>query len=298
MPEVTAPPSPPATPPTPTDGLYAGGKIKGPEALEKATREITTKLELPPLPEGPLFGDGKAFKDVMALEADYLSKEKLLGRLGNTKPPETPAAPAPKPADPPKPGQMPTIPDPAQEADDDTDFAGIVKSAGLDMETLEKTWDEKGELLPEHYKALKAKGYGKKVVNEIAQNAKITKTTLVTQTLSQLDEIAGGTDARENMLKWAGSFYKGQELDAVRRGIQTVGSAVQTMKQIAFDFHKNAPGAGTRPLISGGTPPPAPAVGPYTDPKEYLAVQNKKGQWTPEETARYQATNPNILLKM
>lgn len=301
MPEVVVPPAAPPTPPTPTDGLYAGGKIKGPEALEKATREITAKLELPPLPEGPLFGEGKLFKDIMAVEADYLSKEKLLGRLGNVKPPETPAAPtatAPKPAETSKPGQMPTIPDPGQEADDDLDFEGIVKSVGLDITVLKKTWKEKGELLPSDYAALKTKGYGKKAVNDIARNADIAETTLVNQTLAQLDEIAGGTEARDNMLKWSASFYKGAELDAVKRGIQTVGSAVQTMKQIAFDFNKNAPGAGTRPLVSGANPPAAPAVGPYTDPKEYLAVQNKKGEWTAEETARYNATNPNILLKM
>lgn len=305
MPEATvtptaAPPADPSAPntPPPTDGIYANGKFKGPAALEQAAREITTKLELPPLPEGPLFGEGKVFKDIIAVEAYYVAQDKILGRLSNAKPAE-PAAPAPapkpKPADPP--GQMPTIPDPVQTADDDLDFEGVVKSAGLDMAVLKKTWKEKGELLPTDYAALKAKGYGKKAVNDIARNADIAETTLVTQTLAKLDEIAGSTDARQTMLNWAGTFYKGEELESMRRGINNTNTAVQAMKVIESDFRKNAPGTGSRPLVGGTAPPPSPAVGPYTDVEEYRAVLNKSNP-TPEEQARFNATKPSILLGM
>lgn len=297
MPEVIVSPAPtptaPTTPPTPTDGLYAGGKIKGPEALEKATREIVTKLELSPLPDGPLFGDGKPFKDVTALEAHYLAHEKILGRLSNTpKVEEKPSASVAKVDD--KLAQLPSLPDPKAAVDDDMDLEGVTKSAGLDWAVVEKQFEEKGELTSEQYAAYKAKGYPKKVVNQIAANAKVAKDATVARVVAQLDEIAGGRESRDRMLEWAGTFYQATERDAINRGIKNPNTAVQTMKVIESDFRKNARGADSRPIISGGTPPASPVVGPYTDPAEYRAILNKPNP-TAEEAARFAATNANIL---
>ncbi len=71
-PPADPPTDPPATPPNPT--LYAG-KYTSPEALEKATRDLSGKLEIMVAPEGtPLYGKGTPFTDVMQHCADELGR--------------------------------------------------------------------------------------------------------------------------------------------------------------------------------------------------------------------------------
>jgi hypothetical protein len=290
-PETPAPPEnvPPAAEGTP---IYAG-KFKSPQELERATREIRKKLEMPDLPDGPLFGPGTPHKDVTGLATEYQGFEKLLGKTSAR--PAAPAVPALQPGELPAIPEPPKTPPPATPAvDDDADVDTVIAKAGLTKADLGRQWAAEGKLTEAQYAALKAQNYPRKVVDTFLASDFAIKKAAAADAVAQINTLAGGEQQRQVVLEWAGAHYPPD--DPIRQDIKNPGRAVAAMKQILYDYQRRTESANSRPTVSGD-PAPSAAGAPYTSLKEYSDVlaRMNRGQATPEEQRRFLATNKNKL---
>lgn len=300
---VVTPPGAPPAEPAANHGdqpVYAG-KYHGPEALERATREITDKLGLPKLPDGALYGQGKSFADIFALENDYKAKEGLLGRLGNATKPAEPAAP--KAADPAKPAEMPKIAPPAPAADPHANLKGrekVLAKAGLSdkVTEMDAQWKAKGELLPEHYAGFEKAGHDRDVVDDYFRLNAVAQESTVGRVMQEIDGLSGGPDKTQTLIQWAGQHYTAAETADLNKRLASTAHAVGAMKQIMFDHSRFVGSNGAAPLASGTAPSPRTTAA-YSDPGEYKKARDRvlNGLATAEERSRFQATDPHILMK-
>lgn len=291
----------PATPPAPEpDPAMFAGKFKGIPALEEGFKNLHKQLTLPPLDAAkPIFGAGGLYTDAAELEKAYLHLEKVQGALGNAaKPPEPKPAVKPEPAKP----ELPKLETPAPVVPiidaDDLDYEKIVESAGLKMPDLEKQWEEKGELTAEQYAALKAKGRGRKEVDRNIRNEIVARTHEVARVVGEIETLSGGRDKFEVVKQWAatGGHYTAAQIAALDAGLQNTRTTVATWKQVLFDYA--AKNGQPSPALVQGRPPAATGAA-YSDPAEYQKVHEKMatGTATPEEKARYGATDPHLMLR-
>lgn len=300
-PTVVTPPGAPA--PSGSMGVptYAG-KYQGPEALERATREITESLGLPKLPDGPLFGPGKQFADVMALEADYKAKESLQGRLGNAKK-EAAAAETP-PATPLKPGEMPKIQPPATPAAttddlDNVDYGQVLTKAGLTEEQVATEWKEgNGKLKDETYAKLKTAGWGRKIVDRFIGAETVSREATVGRVMQEIDTLSGGPEKTATLVQWAGTHYGAAEVEDLNKRLGSTLHAVAAMKQIMFDHARVVGSSGSRPLVNGSGPAQTTTAG-YTSGDDYRKALERvrSGTATAEDRARIANTDKNLALR-
>jgi len=157
------------------------------------------------------------FKDQAALEAAYTELSKKLG------------------------GDKPTVQQ-VQEA---------VKTAGLDMNALNREFAEKGELSAESLTALAAKGITKTMVDAYVGGLKAQ----ATQQRASLAEVAGGEDGLTNVYEWAKANITPQEIAAYNAVIATgnMDAAKLALHGIVGRF---TAATGKEPsLVSGETAP-------------------------------------------
>ena len=225
------------------------------------------------------------YRSVDDLVKGYKELESRLGRSPEAQG-STPEPAGDQPEGQPDPAPEP--PPPPQSVDD------VLERAGLQQSDLVSEWNTNGRLSDQQYESLAKQGYPRDVVDSFyrGQQAQLDTITRQAQT------IAGGEQALENMLSWAGKALDEQsqnDLDARLQNPRTAIEAVQALKQ-QYDAAIRA--TGSRPLLGGGTPPPAP-VG-FTDPAEYrqfIRDVTKNGRTpTPAELERIRATPRQVTM--
>jgi hypothetical protein len=285
--------------------VFAGGKIKGPAALETATREINKKLGFDDFPEGPLFGKGAPFKDIVALETHYLKAEQLMGRLSSK---EKPAPSKEKlPETPDKLGIEaeaeiePTAPNAAGKRG----YEAVLEKAGLagkEKELFQK-FQKNGKLHDDDYAAFAKAGRDKDEINSFlsGQVAIAAREADRIQTIhTKADTVAGGREQHKVLREWARSNMDPAWL---RRWSEISASDPdrypEMIQLINAEYQKKNGSDRSRPLVNG-TPAATPAAGgPITTYAEYKVILDKvtNGTATPAEQRRFAATSPQIAIR-
>lgn len=106
-----------------------------------------------------------------------------------------------------------------------------VKDAGLNMETLQKEYSEKGELDTKSYEALEKVGITKQYVDNYIAGQQ----ALAEQTAAEIKETVGGTEAYNDMVSWAANNMTDGERQAYNKAVnspdkETVKLAVNALK--------------------------------------------------------------------
>lgn len=184
-------------------------EIKAEEtAGEQPVVEQTTQ-ETQPTQSKPE-GLPEKFNSVEELAKSYAELEKKLGEQSQPKPRPSPSNPNPNSLE------------VAENA---------VKDAGLDMNTLQQEYSEKGELDAKSYEALEKVGITKQYVdNYIAGQQAIAN-----QMASEIKGTIGGDEAYNEMVQWAASNMSDSEKQAYNKAVnspdkETVKLAVTALK--------------------------------------------------------------------
>lgn len=89
----------------------------------------------------------------------------------------------------------------------------VVESAGLDMESLQSEFAEKGELTQDSIDKLEGVGISKDIVNQYIQGQQ----AVAQQIESEVKGIAGGNDGYSDMITWAKENLSADEVSAYNR---------------------------------------------------------------------------------
>jgi hypothetical protein len=205
----------------------------------------------PPAPApsapAPVEGLPEKFKSVADMAKAYAELEKKLGQ-----------APAPKPED--KPATPPAddksklaIQQPADNPDADA-AKKVVTDAGLNFEALNTEFAEKGELSPETYSALEAKGLPKAVVDSYIEGQKAIAARQVAEYDNAAFAQAGGEEKFREMTKWAATGLTAAEATAFNEAVDS--GNVDKLRLAVSDLKSKFESAvGTQPtLLRGGAP--------------------------------------------
>lgn len=315
MPEAPVTPSPPAIPPTvvPAPGAENAppqpatpplilNRFKDVQALERADREITVAIGLPPLPQDALFGPGRLYPDAVAMESAYKQKEVILSKM---KAPEKPATPLADPLKPGEPVQIkpPPVPPTPSAVPDSKGFDGLLKKAGLTKAELYTEFNKNGRLTEEQYTKAAAVGWDKDLTNEVVGAQVVAFQTQRADIRRQIDEAAGGEQKRDAVLAWAGTHYatKPEELSDLNQRLDDIrpGRAVGAMKQMVAEWKESNGSTNSNPVVNSGGPAPSSDSGALKTAKEFADIHAKivQGSATPAEIARFNKTDPNIALR-
>jgi hypothetical protein len=106
-----------------------------------------------------------------------------------------------------------------------------VKDAGLNMETLQQEFSEKGELDTKSYEALEKVGITKQYVDNYIAGQQ----ALAEQTATEIKDTVGGTEAYNDMVSWASNNMTDGERQAYNKAVnspdkETVKLAVNALK--------------------------------------------------------------------
>lgn len=228
---------------TPTP-KYAG-KFADEAALATGINNIRTRLGAEPLAN--VLGEGGTYKTPAEAEIEYKALERLAGSI-------KPAA---------KPDGKPTEPlkiATEAPAEADQDVPAILTKAGLNQADLETTWQEKGDLTPEQYDAIRkarpslTKGDIKLIAQGMAATA-IVRNQSVEASIAESQKVVGGKEQLDNLLASAKSFVTdAAELADFNRRLSDPKLAVGAVRDLAAR-HAAEVGAGrSQPLLRGGTP--------------------------------------------
>jgi hypothetical protein len=153
------------------------------------------------------------FNSVEELAKSYSELEKKLGEQSQQRP-------------------SPAEPNPNTDNKSTLEVAeNAVKDAGLNMETLQQEYSEKGELDTKSYEALEKVGITKQYVyNYIAGQQ-----ALAEQTATEIKDTVGGTEAYNDMVSWAANNMTDGERQAYNKAVnssdkETVKLAVNALK--------------------------------------------------------------------
>lgn len=164
------------------------------------------------------------FKSIEDMAKAYAELEK---KLGSPKP----AAEAPKADAPKNPLEALKLPDgkPAEAAPEATPEAAAkaVADAGLDMKALNAEFAQHGDISPESYKALEAKGISK----EIVQGYIAGQVALAEKMTADLYSVAGSEEKFQAMHEWSATHLSDAEKDAVNK---TIASGDHNAIKLAF----------------------------------------------------------------
>jgi hypothetical protein len=106
-----------------------------------------------------------------------------------------------------------------------------VQDAGLNMETLQQEYSEKGELDTKSYEALEKVGITKQYVDNYIAGQQ----ALAEQTATEIKDTVGGTEAYNDMVSWAANNMTDGERQAYNKAVnspdkETVKLAVNALK--------------------------------------------------------------------
>lgn len=187
-----------------------------PESNQSQTQQETQSTQSRPegLPE--------KFKSVTDMAKSYAELEKKLGEQSQQKQNEYPNRPSA------------SDPNPAVVKKNNASLEvaeTAVKDAGLNMETLQKEYSEKGELDDKSYKALEKVG----ITRQYVDNYIAGQQALAERMASEIKGTVGGDDAYTEMVDWAASNMSDSEKQAYNRAVnspdkETVKLAVTALK--------------------------------------------------------------------
>lgn len=178
-----------------------------PKGAPQAEQKAPDPAQLPsdgdtPQGDAPAKLAGK-FETPADLEKAYLELQKKLG--------EAPKAPEQKSEDGPK------IPDVA-----DVDAAKqAVTNAGLDFESLNKEWAEKGTLADESYAKLEKSGIPKAMVDAFIEGQKAVQAAKISEIQSAVHAEVGGPDKYGEMIQWAAQGLDAGQKAAFNKAIDS-----------------------------------------------------------------------------
>lgn len=275
------PATPAAVPPAGPDPAKFAGKYATPEALEQGVHEARAKLGLE-VHQGPVFGNGGMYADVVAAERGYLDMQTLISRgaPAATPAPTTPAPAPGQPAAPAAPAQpQPGIKIAATTPAADPTVEQIVQSAGLTTDDLVNTYAQSGALTVDHYAALQKQGYGRQAVDAfIAGQVAQVQQHETQQTQIQQDAFAmmGGEQQFNNLLGWALNNLDQPTIDNLNERLAQPAHYKGALEQIQAQQAKVNGAAATVPLVPG-QPPAAVATGIDTPQKLQETILSAKG---------------------
>lgn len=210
------------------------------------------------------------------LERGYLELQRKLGRPAD----ETPPPGGGELADAQPTGET-TPPPPATVQD-------VLSRAGLNQTDLANQYLESGQLTAEQYEKLAQQGYPREIVDgfyagQMAQIQAVER---------QAADIAGGQQGLETLLSWAGKTMDDGTIAAMNARLADPSTAIDTVRQLKSEYDSAIRAGGSRPLIGGGTPPPAQPG--FTNHHDYLAflreVTRNGRRPTPSELERIRQT--------
>lgn len=213
------------------------------------------KQEQPAPKENPeenlLAGKYKTTED---LEKAYVELQKKLGQPRS----ETEGEPEGKPAEDPK----------AEPADADKAAA---EKAGIDTASLEKEFAENGTLTEESYKKLEEAGIPKEMVDGYIQGRQATADLATFKAY----ETAGGKEAFESMVQWAGQNFSEEQAkafnDGVMGSVEAVTEAVSNLKAAYVEANGQEP-----KLLKGDN---VPNVGDVYESRAQLTADMSKPEY-------------------
>lgn len=128
-----------------------------------------------------------------------------------------------------------------------TEVKQAVENAGVDFDSLQSEYDEKGEIGEEAYKKLADAGFPQDLVNSWIQGQE----ALANNYQNSIYESVGGKEAYSEMTKWAGENLSESEVSAFDRA---VGSGDIDMVKLAVTGlqTKYQSAEGTDPSLVGG----------------------------------------------
>lgn len=153
------------------------------------------------------------FKSVEELAKSYSELEKKLGEQSQQRP-------------------SPAKPNPDSDNKNTLEVAeNAVKDAGLNMDTLQQEYSEKGELDAKSYEALEKVGITKQYVDNYIAGQQ----ALAEQVASEIKGTVGGDEAYNDMVEWASSNMTEGEKQAYNKAVnspdkETVKLAVNALK--------------------------------------------------------------------
>tara|TARA_B100001093_G_scaffold485125_1_gene519163 strand:+ start:296 stop:1021 length:726 start_codon:yes stop_codon:yes gene_type:complete len=133
------------------------------------------------------------------------------------------------------------------EEETNSDARETVEKAGLDFDSMQQEFAEKGNLSAETYSELESKGIPKEMVDAYVegQQAKADAYT------NELYEFAGGEEPYKEMSQWASENLTNSEIDAFN---DSISSGNQSQARLAIDgiISRYRANGGAEPTLVGG----------------------------------------------
>lgn len=278
------------------------GKYENEDALWKGIDEGRKALGMQPL-------DRKAVKDVAVAVDHYKSIQNIIAagvpKAPATTPEQPPAAgtQAGNPAATLKVGGEETPPAPVVDPENVLD---LLKAANLDPQAVEKQWNEKKALTDEQFGAIKkvidpeGKLNSKAVKLLIDQSARglVAENALnrakSSAAVSRAEQIAGGKEAFDQLLKDAKGFVPASELDDVNQRLNSAAHIEGVTRQLMM-MRKDHVGAGkSLPTTNGAATPPGMGKVSLAEFRK-LSAAMKEGDTSARERLIAISNNPDLM---
>lgn len=122
------------------------------------------------------------------------------------------------------------------ETDDQDEAKKSAESAGLDMDQLNQTYQEKGELEDSDYEALEKAGIPRETVDSYIAGQE----ALATQMTQQVHEEVGGEENFNAMIDWASSNMSESEIEEYNSAVDSgdKGRLQSAVRSLAFRYQK------------------------------------------------------------
>lgn len=306
-PTVVAAPGAAEAPPA---AALLAGRFKGPQELEKGTRELLKSMDIPVPPDGtPLFGPGAMFPDAVAMEGEYRKYLTIQGKLGEA---AKAAAPKTPPAAEIKPGEAiaispaPAAPAaPATPVDDDLSLDDKLAKVGLTKADLYTQWKKPaaeggGKLTADQYAKAKSLGWTPKVADEMVATQASAHDSDIAVVHRLAADAAGGEQQLAALIGWANKHYAGNTVAAndLTTRLNKKALTATVINELRFAYSVAAGAEGSRTTVNAGAPAAPGTAGAFTAYAEWAPVHEKikTGTATPAEQERYyKTTNPGKL---
>ena len=133
------------------------------------------------------------------------------------------------------------------EAEANTEAREAVENVGLDFDSMQQEFADKGELSEETYKDLEAKGIPKEMVDAYVEGQQAKADAYS----NELYQFAGGEEAYQEMSQWASENLSDSEVEAFNGAIT---SGNQSQARLAIDglVSRYRDNGGAEPTLVGG----------------------------------------------
>ncbi len=187
------------------------------------------------------------YKTPQELERAYKELEQKLGQTTSPQPSPQPSA---EPANASQQAQSPPTAPPA----DAPDLAIPEKPAGMDFSKYEQEFMQTGNLSPDSYNELSAKGIPKQMVDAYIEGQKASAAAMARQVF----EAAGGEESYKTMIGWAQQSMSDADRQAFNQAIANPATRMMAVESLQARYTKanGQPPArtvdGARPTAAGG----------------------------------------------